>query len=579
MVSHSNHKSHLHRSLWVYLFGIFLIYATLSFYQINLPGLHYDEAFEAMPALQLLLDQPVMTFRNSGLVLGKQTFPLMTQDYIGAINTYAAIPFVAILGSTPTALRAMSIIVGGITLWLTYALVYRSTHTHWVGLIAALLLAVDPTFIFWNRQGVFVTAVTATIGLGAAYCWLRRFQSGTMRWSVAGAFLFGLGLYAKFLFLWLMIALIGAAILLNLDWLIQRRGDLIKRLSIREVFSVVLAFLLGCWPLIIYNIQTKGTFQSITKNAATSYYGVNNLALGANLVERLNQFVTLLNGGHFWYLGDVFHDFWSPILFFVVVFLVIAMTIRIKFGSTAGQPPSSAQQPLTTSQNLSPAKAVLFPLLVIGLVILASIGTVSALWMTHFAILMPWPAVALATGAWFILTHLDSLAPKLGPPIKFLIWAGLGLLVITHLFTTLRYHITLTESGGLSSHSDAVYALSDWLAEHSNGLVVAMDWGLAAPITYLTQGRVTPTEVFGYDWESDAQLTERLNGFIAQPATLYLWRAPDEIIFDRSDEFKTLYRPRNLEETIEEAFYEKSGRPILGITRLVKKGTASNPPK
>ena len=31
-------------------------------------------------------------------------------------------------------------------------------------------------------------------------------------------------------------------------------------------------------------------------------------------------------------------------------------------------------------------------------------------------------------------------------------------------------------------------------------------------------------------------------------------------------------------ETIEEAFYERSGRPILGVTRLVEKGTASNPP-
>ena len=86
-------------------------------------------------------------------------------------------------------------------------------------------------------------------------------------------------------------------------------------------------------------------------------------------------------------------------------------------------------------------------------------------------------------------------------------------------------------------------------------------------------------EVFGYRWQADVQLTDRLQRFISQPNTLYLWRAPDEIIFDRSDQFKALYQPQDLEETIVEAFYERSGRPLLGVTRLVEKGTATNPPK
>jgi hypothetical protein len=106
-----------------------------------------------------------------------------------------------------------------------------------------------------------------------------------------------------------------------------------------------------------------------------------------------------------------------------------------------------------------------------------------------------------------------------------------------------------------------------------------MDWGLAAPVTYLTHGRVTPTEIFGYAWEPAPALTSQLAASIQKSPTLYLWRSPDEIIFDRSQEFKTLYRPLNLEETIEAAFYERSGRPILGVTRLVPQGTAINPPK
>ncbi len=567
---------HAFRSSWIFPLGvIFVIYAALSFYQINLPGLHYDEAFEVAPALQLLLGQPVAAFRDSALTLGQQTFPLMTQDYIGAINTYAALPFIASLGSTPAALRTMSIITGAITLGLTFAVAYRLTGKQWAGLTATLILSVDPTFIFWNRQGVFVTAVTATIGLAAVYCWLRRFQSGSTRWSAAGALLFGLGVYAKFLFLWLIAALVGAVILLNIRRLWSNRIKAINRLPIMEAFAALPAFLLGCSPLIAYNLQTGGTFLNIAQNASTSYYGVDNLAFRANLIERLSQFITVLNGTHLWYLGDIVGNVWGPVFFGAIMFFVVYLATRNQF---------FASNPSQTAHPFPPDKVALFPFLVIGLVILASIGTVSALWITHFAILMPWPALAVAIGGWFILESKARFGLRTSylqkwSMLKLLLLAGLTILVITNLSSSIRYHLALTESGGLSSHSDAIYDLSDWLAQHANGPVAAMDWGLAAPVTYLTHGQVMATELFGYKWQSGIQLTERLNGFIAQPDTLYLWRAPDEIIFDRSAEFKAIYRPQNLEETIEEAFYEKSGRPILGVTRLVKKGTAGNPPK
>lgn len=572
----------LGRFTWLYaLSAIILLYAGLSFYQINLPGLHYDEAFEAVPALQLWQGRPVAAFRNSGLMMGGQIFPFMTQDYIGALNTYAAIPFIAWLGPTPAALRVWSILVGMATLGLTYLLAQQLSGQPRIGLSAALLLAVDPTFIFWNRQGIFVTAITAAIGLAATLCWLRCLRGGSTAWAVAGAFLFGLGLYAKFLFLWLIAALVAAIILLNLLGLLKNPSYLkagwnfIKNYKIKFLLTFV-AFLAGCWPLIAYNIQTGGTFASVTQNAATSYYGVNNLAFGFNLVERFRQFIVVLDGSHLWYLGRVISNPIPPLVFFLLLLGVV----------------------IKASLNPSPAApAALFPFLVIGLVILASIATVSALWVTHFALLMPWPAIAIALGMEFVgrlqvagykLQVADGRWPIADSKIAdnthhaprtthhvsgIILVVGLALLLITNLTSVIHYHLALAESGGLSSHSDAIYDLSDWLAAHPGQPVIAMDWGLAAPVTYLTAGRVTPTEVFGYVWEPDAELTPRLQRFIAQPAALYLWRAPDEIIFDRSPEFKALYRPLNLGETIEAAFYERSGRPILGVTRLVQCGT------
>jgi 4-amino-4-deoxy-L-arabinose transferase-like glycosyltransferase len=562
---------HLGRRL---LLGLILVlYLGLSLYQIDLPGLHYDEAFEAVPALQLLLGRPVTAFRNSGLVINGQIFPLMTQDYIGALNTYLSLPFIYFLGPAPVALRAMSILIGAVTLWLAYGFVRQLTGSSRAGLAAAVLLAVEPTFIFWNRQGIFVTAITATIGLAAALCWLRWYKNRSSSSLVLGAFLFGLGLYAKFLFIWLIAALIGAVGLLYLaGWLLSgRTRPLVRpvRLPARQYLAAILAFFLGCWPLIVYNLQTGGTFLSISQNAATSYYGVNNLAIGANLGERLYQLFILLCGSQFWFLGKSVSNYLSPLLFALTFMLVAGniITTRIRLPAFAGPSPKEA----------GPALIALFPFLVIGLVIIASVGTVSALWVTHLALLSPWPAIAMTVGGWAVLSTSPGRTKKRWAPA--LIWCGWALLVVTQLVSTVRYHSALTKSGGLSSHSDTIYELSAWLNDHRAGPVVAMDWGLAAPVTYLTGGRVMPTEIFGYTWQPGPELNRQLERFIALPDTLYLWRSPDEIIFDRSSEFKALYRPLGLEETIEAAFYEKSGRPILGVTRLVRCGLEGiNPP-
>ena len=541
------------------LFGVALVlFVGLTSYQLGLPGLHYDEAFEAMPAMQLLLDQPVTTFRGNGVQFGDHLFPLMTQDYIGAINTYAAIPFFFLLGISPTSLRLMTIVVGLLTLWLTYRLA-DSFYGAPASSIAALLLAVNPTFIFWSRQGVFVTSVTAAIGLGVVLMGLCWWRTGAQRYAVIGAFLLGLGLYAKFLFLWFILALGLAVVLLNLG----RWRYIGNRLLRAPVCWCVLAFLLGCAPLIAYNFQTGGTLRSVGENLATSYYGTNNLAFFPNLLERVKQFVAVLTGSHFWYLGGTYANWISLVVFLASLGVSLGLLVA---GATRGQ-----------------ARRVLFPFVVIGGIILASCATVSALWVTHFAILSPWPSLAVAATVSMLLQHNSGFG--LARSRTFLLPVVLSALIsvswLADVVTDLRYHRTLAISGGLGAHSDAVTDLAQWLAasERLGAPVVAMDWGIAAPVAFLTQGEVTPVEAFGYDWETDTEFAARLERFLWDPASIYLWRAPDEIIFDRSSDFKALYEPRDLEEDIFAAFYERNGRPVLGATGLVPKGTAVNPPQ
>ena len=548
--------------------GALALFVGLATYQLTLPGLHYDEAFEAVPAMQLLLGQPVTSFRSSGLLIAGHLFPLMTQDYIGAINTYAVLPFFWLLGVNVVSLRLMAVAIGLATLCLTYRLA-RELYGSTAATLAVLLLAVDPTFVFWSRQGVFVTSATAAIGLAAALAWLRWWRTGARRYAIAGALCFGLGLYAKFLFVWLIAALALAGLLLGR--LGKRATGTESRVASfferRLPVYCLAAFLLGAAPLLLYNLQTGGTLRSVGGNLTTSYYGTNNLAFLPNLLERLNQFGAVLSGSHFWYLGGTYANPLSVGVF--VAALAGALWL-------AGE-----------------ARRVLLPFAVIGGVILASCATVSALWVTHFAILAPWPPLAVAAAAGLAVRRMRSgveitrrgergdssiLGETLG---VILVLAAVGAVWVGDVVTDVRYHQALAASGGLGAHSDAVEDLAGWLvADGRQGApVVAMDWGIAAPVTFLTRGAVTPVEAFGYAWETDADFAARLSRFAGDPASIYLWRAPDEIIFNRSADFQRLYRPLSLEEDILEAFYERSGRPVLGATRLVPRGTAANPPQ
>ena len=529
--------------------------------------------------MQLLLGQPVTTFRDNGLWLSSQHFPLMTQDYIGALNTYLAFPFFIALGITPVSLRIMSLVIGVITLWLAYQLTNELYSPATAGL-AALLLAVNPSFVFWSRQGVFVTSVTAMLGLAAAWAWLLWWRERTWYHAALAGWLCGLGLYAKLLFLWLMIALGAAWLVVMLVRREQREWRLCFRNSGHHLAVAVLAILVGCAPLLAYNLQTGGTLSSLSSNLTTSYYGTKNLAVLPNLAERLGQLVTVLLGSQFWYLGGTYAN-WLHLALFAGAAAITLITLLVR------------RRERTVSSR------ALIPFIVLTTVVLASCATVSALWVTHFALIVPWPSIAIAAGihtAW-CCWHTPANSPRPANDDRLinrtpraqrsllLVGATLGCLAagwIGDVVSDVRYHQALAMSGGLGAHSDAIDDLAAWLTtanrDRSGRPILAMDWGIAAPVALLTRGQVTPIEAFGYSWETDFDFSSRLAPYLNNPDCLYLWRAPDEIIFDRSRAFQALYQPLGLEEDIVEAFYERSGRPVLGVTRLVTRGLARNPP-
>lgn len=549
------------------LLSAVLLYLALALPQLHLPGLHYDEAKEAgLNALEILQRQDVQAFRAAGVQVGPLFLPLMVQDYIGALNVYLALPLLAAFGVTTPALRLLGVLCGLATLLLVCALGRELAgrqargpelvQAGWTGEIAALLLAVNPTFLFWSRQGIFVTNIVATLAVAAVWAALRWQRTGRPGYLYGLALLAGLGLWSKLLFLWVLGALAGVAVV---AWLAgRRRGQpVFPATRPRQMAVAALLFLLALAPLLLFNQQTSGTVQTLFGNLGQSYYGVENAAFLDNLAVRLGQVGTLLTGNHLWYLGDSFANGWARWLFAGLLLTALGLAAR----------------DWRSGRQRASLPILLGALLFVLLLTLQSSFTVSDLFITHFAIIQPFVMLLAALAVDVILLAAgDATWPAgLRRGLAALAIAGLLLWLGADAANSARYHQALARSGGLASHSDAIERLAQWLDQRAVGQPLALDWGIDAQVRYLTANRVQPLEIFGYERldQPDEGFAGRAEQFLADPTRLFIVRMPEETVFQgRREALERLASAQGQVLAVREAIYDRSGKVMFVILGL-----------
>jgi hypothetical protein len=607
-----NDKRDIHHFLTLIALLSFILLAT---HQLTLPGLHYDEAKEAgLNAMQLVTGQPVTAFREATVGVGPWRLPLMVQDYIGSLNVLFALPFLAVGGLSVSALRWLPVCIGALTLVVTGRVAHRLGGPV-AAVVALFLLAVNPTFIFWSRQGIFVTNLTVLVFVLSLWTGLRWWQMrrpADLWWT---ALLWGVGLYAKLLFVWAIGALLAVAII---AWSAQRqianrksanqqigesanqqigesanpriresanqqigesarpsadgrRFPFITHHSSLRIFVVAAGcFLLPLLPLILFNLETGGTVTSIFGNLGQSYYGVNNRAYLPNLLVRLGQLRTLLRGDHLWYLGEVYANQWAPWL---------AAGIAVLGGLLWAFPRHPVTVSLCHPVTPSPRHPVtLLPFGLLALIVAQSAFTVSDLFVTHYALLVPLIPLGVGLIAAGVLSTVRDLHGGRAGRLAGAVVCGLYCAAICawgaiDLANTLRYHRVLSIAGGYATHSDAIYRLADFLRQRAPAAPLALDWGVDAPVRYLTAGRVNPVEVFGYERLDgpDPGFAGRLAPFLDNPDNLYVAHTGEFTIFrGRAEALEQLAAARSFR--LEEAarFGERSGRPLFLVYRVVR---------
>ena len=596
--------------------GLFLF---LAAYQLGLPGLHYDEAKEAgVNAIELLHGAPVTAFRDATISVFGLDFPLMVQDYIGALNVYLALPFLAATGIGVPNLRLLPLFLAVLGL-----LALERTVSEWLALCrhsaarvapiapAALacltLLAAAPSFVFWQRQGIFVTNATFPFTFACIWLTLRWFRLGQDHALIFSALCAGLAVYAKLLAAWILLPFIMACA----GWWLWQRAKGALHVSAGErspdplanapenrqtnhyhahplslLLIAALAFALPLTPFILFNLKTGGTLTSITQNLSSSYYGVNNAAVIANASVRWQQFLQILRGDHLWYLGALEHNPLAP-------WLALAL------------PAAALTRP-------SGRRVVGPPLLLLAAAFAASLFTISDLFITHYALLHPL-AIAI-TGlslyelwrwsgsqdkvvsgqprqpgtdgnarlgaAWIRLWERLPIPAARGPvqllsrrssALRFILVLLVCAGVLLDLRATAAYHSALTRSGGLVDHSDASYHLAFDLRHRGMGAPIVLDWGMDATVRFLSEGKVTPLEIFGYSslLEPDEGFVHRIEPFLDNVNNVYLLRAPgNELFLGRRAVFEHLVSERNGRLQRELIFSQRDGTPLYELWRV-----------
>ncbi len=543
-----------------WLAGTLLLYLLLTGYQLGLPGLHYDEAREAgVNAMELLTGAPVTPFRGVALGLGEYRLPLMVQDYIGALNVYLALPLLWLTGIGVPNLRLLPVLTGlatlltverTVTAWLYLTAQPKGAQTgrplplSTAGLLAMTLLVAAPSFVFWSRQGIFVTNLTQPLCFWCLWQGLRWLENGRRRHLLWSAFAGGCALYAKLLAIWV----IAPFVLLALGWWLWRLGKSRPRppLSLALCLGSVGAFTFPLLPLLWFNLQSSGTFTALTGNLRASYYGVDNLALLANLAIRWQQFGQMLRGDHLWYLGGLYGNgmaLWGALA-------LVALGLLVK------------PWPL------------LLPVFLLLAAFGASLFTISALFVTHYALLQPLAAAVIALAWQTLFTgHPEHNHFRLRSTLWR--WVGIGLVLLwllADLSATVRYHSALTHSGGLADHADTSYHLAYYLRYNGLGAPIALDWGFDAPMRYLTVGTVTPVEIFGYrsPHTPDADFGSRLGLFLDNPANVYLLHTDAATVFaGRRAQFLQAAADRGLQPALITTFAQRDGTPVVEVWRVI----------
>lgn len=170
-------------AFWLVLALVALAFVLRGYRVADVPhGFFCDEASTGLEAYSL-----AHTLRDKG---GQGSLlPFYIEglgEWRGALYTYCAIPFITLFGLNEFGVRMTSVVMGTLTVWLTWLFVSRAVNRS-VGLLAAFLLAISPWHILHSRIGWDLVSLPCLTALFLTFFYLGLERPGYLRLACACA--------------------------------------------------------------------------------------------------------------------------------------------------------------------------------------------------------------------------------------------------------------------------------------------------------------------------------------------------------------------------------------------------------
>ena len=233
--------------VWLLPLFLVLLGVVLRLWQLGEApcGLNQDEAYAGYEAFSML------TYGVDSWGYHNPCYFISWGSGMNVLESYLAMPFVALLGLTPLAVRLPQAILACVSLPVVYLLLTRLFDRR-VGLIGLGLTAICPWHILLSRWGLESNLAPGLLLLGL-YFLVRGLDSPP--WLLAAALCYGLSLYA-YATLWVVVPL---TLCVFLGYLLYTRK---LRLSPYLVGAVGLLFVLAL-PLILFVGVNLGVLEEI----------------------------------------------------------------------------------------------------------------------------------------------------------------------------------------------------------------------------------------------------------------------------------------------------------------------------
>jgi len=498
------------------LAAILLLFIATAMLFVSRPGIEADESLAANRALYYW-----------------HSIPLMLMSYMGALKAWFYIALFNVFKPGPLSLRLPTVLIGAAAVCLFFLLLDRTVgrRAAWIG---ALLLATDSMFVILEAIDFGPTAFHFVFKLGGMLL-LVRFSKLGSPWMLAAAFfLFGLGLWDKAIFAWVLFGI-------SLATLIVFPRELLRLVTIRNLAIALISITIGALPLVMYNIARP--LDTLKANVHLMHESFDHKVV---LLERTAN-------------GEAFFAFLTSV--------------------DPPPHPGEAKTWLTkTSKSISDTlhqpihnlTIVAFCASLLGVFARASRRPVLFGWI---ACAGTWLPMVLTAGAGGAAHHVILLFPfqflAIAAALAAISWTSLAaaltiLLCASNLSVTNEYYWELVRNGPDVRWTDAIYPLERRLETLRSPNIYIVDWGIFETVNMLGDGSL-PVHV--PDWRD----TESLRKILADPRAAFIAHTPRYAFFPGQRAIlEDTAASSGYEEVPIETIDDRNGRPTFDVFRFRK---------